>query len=523
MNPTRRRIRRLLFVRPPAHLWPIINESDNFLLPLAFPAIAAYLRQQDPGLHLRIVDCLPEKIGYRSLRALIAEEKPDLVGVGEMIVYMKEGMKVLRLAKELFPQVVTVAGGHFHSHMPEYTLQTFPQVDYVVRYEGEHAFAALVRALNRGDDLSTVPSLAYRGPGEQVVCTAPAPLADLDALPMPAYDLMPMGKYAPFGKLWLRSATIQGSRGCPNFCEHCSWTAMEGEHRMAADGTVTLHPRRRQKSVARTLEEIDHLYHRYGVRYLFWVDGTWNADNAWLDELCTEIIRRRYKLGWWAFVRADLILEQERLGILAKMVRAGFRHTLFGGERATAEEMAEVGKKDLRWDDLMNACRLIRRKYPEVFLQATFMTGIRSETQRSMERLSAYARACRLDFPAYHPLQPWPGTPLYDKAVKAGWIEEDDWSNFDMFYPVMSSEHMTRGEIASMTSRITQDWVVLQPHRYLAGMLSPHTMRRRLHWWFLFSIGRVMFYDAYRSLKGEKQFEGFSGLNKMWKPRWYDS
>ena len=47
---------KLLLVRPPGHLWPLINESDNFLLPLGLPALAAYLRREIPGIEIRIVD-----------------------------------------------------------------------------------------------------------------------------------------------------------------------------------------------------------------------------------------------------------------------------------------------------------------------------------------------------------------------------------------------------------------------------------------------------------------------------------
>ncbi|MFH1465410.1 MAG: cobalamin-dependent protein [Pseudomonadota bacterium] len=415
-----RSIKRILLIRPPAHLWPILNESDNFLMPLGFPCLAAYLRERQPELHIRIVDCLPLQLGWKSLEALIAEEKPDLVGVGEMIVYMKEGMRALEIAKRLDREVITVAGGHFHSHMPAYTLDTFPQVDFVVRYEGEETFHQLVRCLNEGGDPAEVLGIAARDAEGTARLAAPRPLLDLDTLPLPAYDLMPVDRYSPFGKLWPRAITIQASRGCPYQCNFCSWSALEGDHKLDEDGRVVTVPRRRQLSVARTLAIIDTLYHQHGVRYLFWTDATWNFDNDWLDELCTALIERRYELGWWAFVRADLMLEQERLGILEKMVRAGLRHCLFGGERPVTEELAEVGKHDMPATALSEACHLLKRKYPQVFRQATFTTGIRSETRESMARLGRFTRASALDFAAFHPLQPYPGTPALGPGQRRG-------------------------------------------------------------------------------------------------------
>jgi len=513
---------RILFVRPPSRLWPIINESDNFLMPLSFPSLSAYLKRELPGIDVRVVDCLPLQVGYGSLERLMREADPDVVCVGDSLPYVQEGMKVLELAKSIRPGIVTIAGGHFHSHMPEYSLGQYPQLDYVVRWEGERVLLELLQALRQGTDLSQVKSIAYRREGS-IVATAPAPLVeDLDSLPMPDYDAMPIDRYSPFGKLWPRAATIQGSRGCPLDCRFCSWSAMEGEHRLDA-GRLKLVPRLRRKSPARVLDEIDLLYNRYGIRYLFWVDGTWNFDTAWVDELASGILRRGYKLGWWAFLRADLLLEQEKQGVLENVVRAGLSHTLFGGERPERGELKLIGKTALRGDELMEASHLLERKYPSVFRQATFVTGIRSETRASMERLGRYARDSHLDFAAFHPIQPYPGTPLWEQANREGWIEDRDFSHYDMFHPIMPSEDLSREEIAHLTRKLYLDFIGKRPTAYLRGMLSRVPIRRRLHRWFLFSISRVILKDLYLSVKGEKQFEGFAATNKLWKPRWYDS
>jgi anaerobic magnesium-protoporphyrin IX monomethyl ester cyclase len=513
---------KVLFIRPPSHLWPIINESDNFLMPLSFPSLSAYLKREMPGIVVKIIDCLPLQIGFKSLEQLMRWENPDVVGVGDSLPYVEEGMRVLRLAKAINPSVVTVAGGHFHSHMPEYSLGNYAQLDYIVRYEGERALVDLLQALQQGTDLSAVRSIAFRKDGK-VVETPPGPLIeDLDSLPMPDYDAMPVHKYSPFGKLWPRAATVQASRGCPLDCKFCSWSALESEHRLE-NGRVKLIPRMRRKSVSHVMEEIDVLYNKFGIRYLFWVDGTWNFSTQWVDELASEILRKGYKLGWWAFLRADLLLEQERQGVLEKVVRAGLSHTLFGGERPEKDEMKSIGKTALDGGELMAASHLLARKYPSVFRQATFVTGIRTETRESMERLGKYARDSLLDFAAFHPIQPYPGTPLWEQANREGWIEDRDFSHYDMFHPIMSSESLSRDEIAHLTRKLYMDFVGKRPTAYLKGMVSSVPIRRRLHRWFLFSIGRVILKDLYLSVKGDKQFEGFAATNKLWKPRWYET
>lgn len=513
---------KLVFIRPPYHLWPIINESDNFLLPLAYPCLGAYLKQRMKGIEIKVIDCLPLRIGWESLRRIIAEERPDIVGVGDKVCYMHEGIKALRMVKEINPDVVTIAGGHFHSHLPEYSLKNFPELDFIVRYEGEETLLELLQVLREGKSFSEVKSIAYREDGRVIATTPRSLIENLDNLPFPDYDLMPINKYSPFGNLWPRAITIQGGRGCAYDCNFCAWTACEGEHKLI-DGKIILVPKYRKKSVARVIEEIDFLYNKFGVRYLFWVDGTWNHEHGWVNDLCEEITKRGYKLGWWAFVRADLLLEQEKLGILEKMVRAGFRHTLFGGERPVDEELKMIGKLKLHASDLKEACWLLEEKYPQVFRQATFTTGIRVETTQTMERLGEFARDSHLDFAAFHPLTPWPGTPLWEEANSKGWIEEYDFSKFDMFYPAMPSEHLSREEISKFSQKLYKDFVAKQPLRYIKGLFSRYPIRRRLHWWFLFAIGRVLFRDLFLSILGRKRFEGFGAVNHFWKPKWYDS
>ena len=515
---------KILLVRPPGHLWPLINESDNWLLPLGLPALAAYIRREMEGVEIRILDCLAEKVGWRSLEKAISDYQPDVFGVGDLLIYMFEGLRAVSIAKRLNPDCVTLAGGHAHSHLPEYVLRNQPGLDYVVRFEGEATTVDLLKTLREGGDVANVRSIAYRD-GREVVLTGPRPLiADLDSLPMPAYDLVHTEKYAPYGVMFPKAITIQGARGCPHNCSYCAWTAMEGEHRGDDPHAMSMVPRLRMRSVGRVIEDIDYLYREKGIRYLFWAEGTWNHNHAWVDELCTEILKRDYKgLGWWAFVRADKILEQEELGILPKMVKAGFRHALIGGERPDDAELREVGKDGLRGDALLRCSHLLARKYPVVVRFSTFLTGIRSETPQSMQRLVQYAVDAKLDFAPFHPLTPFPGTPLYDEASKKGWIEETDFSKFDMFKPVMPSEHMTREEISAATLKAQLEFVSKQPLRYLAGFFSPVPLRRRLRWYLTVKMLRVVLRDLWLSIRGKKKFEGFGAIEKLWKPAWYDT
>ncbi|NLB35274.1 MAG: radical SAM protein [Elusimicrobia bacterium] len=512
---------KILFVRPPERLWPIINESDNFLLPLTFPTLAAYIRREIPNLEIKIIDCLANRIGWKSLEKILAEEKPDIFCAGEQTIYMHESMRAAEIIRRVSPDTVIITGGYFHSFMVDYTFEHFPFVDYIVRFEGEVTFTELVKTLMDGGDVSKVKGIAYSDSGKVVKTEIRPVISDLNTLPMPAYDLMPVEKYSPFGLLWPNAITIESNRGCVYNCDFCSWAAMQNQSEMV-DGKLTTQPRFRIKDPDVVLEQIDYLYNERGVRYLFWVDGTWNASHEWLDEFCTKLIKRNYKLGWWAFIRPSLMLEQEELGILEKMVKAGLRHCLFGGERGEEKEFDTI-KKQADPSDLIKVTEILKKKYPQVFRQSTFLVGIPGETKESIKQLGHYTRkAVDVDFAAYHPLMPYPGTGLWETMQDGPSLEVKDFAKYDMFYPVFRTEELSREEISKQISNLYLAFILRQPWRYVARMFSPHKIRRRLHWWFAFSNTRVFIRDIFLAIVGKKKFSGFGGVNELWKPSWYN-
>ncbi|HOZ45766.1 MAG TPA: radical SAM protein, partial [Candidatus Hydrogenedentes bacterium] len=452
---------------------------------------------------------------------ILEEEQADIVGVGDMICYYKEGMRVVELAKQANPNCVTIAGGTFFSHTVEFVLGNFPELDYIVRYEGEETLRDLIETLRAGNDPADVKGIAYRD-GDRVCVTPPRPLIEnLDDLPIPAYDLIPVDKYSPRGVMFRNSMTIQASRGCPFGCEFCTWSYTEGERTLGPDGQVVFTPRIRRKSPQRMIEEIAVLYEKYGVRHLVWVDGTFNSDTQWQDEFSSEILRRKYKLTSWGFYRADLMLDQEEAGVLEKMVQAFVTHCFFGAERGEQTDLDILGKKGISPDTLTRCCHMLERKYPHVVRQTTVLIGIPDETPKKLKNLSRYVRDLHVDFLGVHGIMPYPGTPAYNKYKDI--VEEWDYSKWDMFFPVMPAKDMSRAQIAHWSHEISLDFIRKQPLRYLRGMFSRYRLRRRLHWWIAGTVAWLIARDFVASIMGKKQFEGFAGVQNLRRPEWYNS
>ncbi|MEW6076911.1 MAG: radical SAM protein [Thermodesulfobacteriota bacterium] len=514
---------KILFLRSPRSMWPIINEQDNFLLPLAYPTLAAYLRKFIPDIEISIVDTMALKMGWRSLEKYLLENKPDILAIGEKTIYYKEGFRAFELAKKVLPDIINIAGGVMFTAIPKWTLENCSAIDFVVLYEGEETLKELVITLKDGRSVDQVRGLVYRDEDNIPQFTPERPLIEnLDDLPLPAYDLAGINHYKPFGHLWPKAITIQRSRGCTRSCNFCTWRMQEGRPELIGDKYIS-HQAYRTKSPQRMVDEVEWLYRDFGIRYLFWVDATWNLDNNWLMDFCEEIFRRGIKLdGWWAFVRADELIHNEMGGVLRYMVKAGLRHVLVGAEHDSQASYDFLNKGIRDYNVTRQALRLLSEKYPQVFRQATYITGLPEDTVESIKGLVKHAHECDLDFAAFHPVAPFPGTELYELGKREGLLEEKDFAKYDMFYPAMRTYHISRAEIAAATQWCYKNFVQKKPFKYLRRMFSPYPIRRELHRWFAFAVARVILKDMKNSLIHRKRFKGFSGIDEMQKPQWYD-
>jgi len=518
--------KKFILVRPPRYLWPFVNESDNFLLPLGLPCIAAAVRQNLPHVEVKIIDCPPLKIGWQSLKNILKKEMPDFIGAGEEALYHHEALKLFSLAKEINPEVITIAGGHFFSWMIDYSLTGSP-IDIIVRFEGEETIVDLIDTLEKRGDLSRVKGIAYKNNGK-IVKNPLRPLAeDLNAFALPAFDLMPMGKYSPFGYLWPQSVTLEHSRGCIDRCNFCSlWTFWGKQSKTDVEsGELEIMPRYRTKSVERTLEEVDIIYNKYGRRYIIWADPTFNLDSKWTDEFCSKLLKRNYKdLYWWAFLRADCLLKDERLGILEKMVRAGMIHPLIGVERGCTEDLRKLQKSVYTQELIKEVFLVLKKKYPQVFRQGTFVTCTPFDTRESMLNLVEYAKEIDMDYPAFHPVAPVPGTYLYQEAKKNNLLEEDDFSKYDWATPLMRSyTGLSRNDFAKLNMEINKRYVLYRPHWLIRGLFSRYKHKRGLYWWFFINTLKVMGMELIDTLMGREKIKYLTGFRRLRKPRWYDS
>ncbi|MCM2268451.1 MAG: B12-binding domain-containing radical SAM protein, partial [Elusimicrobiales bacterium] len=190
--------------------------------PLGAAYLAAYVRER--GLSVAILDnCVELKTPAETARAAAAL-RPRLIGITATTTNCPTMFAIARALKLALPGTPIVAGGPHASALPEETLGE-PALDFVAQGEGEETLYELARAVIGGGQLSGVAGLYFRQNG-RIVRNAPrAPIEDLDSLPLPAYDLLPMAKYHPSLSRRISRGTmgsILTARGCPHQCVFCS-------------------------------------------------------------------------------------------------------------------------------------------------------------------------------------------------------------------------------------------------------------------------------------------------------------
>src|SRR5512140_3508987 len=401
-----------LYVRPPRPLWPFNSPATAFWPPLAFASMAAALRQHVPGLEVQILDAPALEMGWSTLEVELRRRRPDFVGIGEEAVSCVEGLRVARLAKAAGARVI--AGGCFFGNLAPQVLAT-GLIDAVVHGEGEVTIVELVQALSDGGpDLREVAGISFLD-GDQPVTTPPRRLiANLDDLPFPAYDLLPVERYGARSVNHPRLAAIESGRGCFGSCDFCVLWRQMGQH---VGGKIV--PQLRLKTLQRWLEEIRRFITCLDRAYLGWVDPCFNADPTVPGQLAELMLREGLQVGQSAWVRTDALVRDARSGALDECVRAGLDELYLGIERPEAAGLAALHKTS-GLTDAHEAMRILRRRFPEVLVVGSFIYGLPGDSAATVRAIHRLTIDLGLDVFFFIPLTPLPGTTAWDASLWDG-------------------------------------------------------------------------------------------------------
>jgi anaerobic magnesium-protoporphyrin IX monomethyl ester cyclase len=396
--------------------------------------MATFLRNR--GFSVVVLDAEADALGPEDTALRIEKIDPLLVAI---VVYghqpsastqnMTTAGAICSTLKQQSPnRKVLFVGGHVAA-LPEQTLRE-EAADFVCTGEGPYSLLELLEALKSGQtDYANVRGLCFWN-GDHVVKTAAAPLVkDLDhEMPMLAWDLLPMTKYRAhnwhcFGGLERQPyASIYTTFGCPYHCSFCCIQApfKSGEKLAGWKETVNSY---RFWSPQAVIAQIDKLVHEYGVRNIKIADEMFVLNPRHVLGICDAIIERNYDLNIWAYARVDTVKE----GMLDKLKRAGFNWLAFGIE-AASERVRDDVDKGFDQEEIFRTIEKVRAAGINVI--GNYIFGLPEDDRESMQATLDLAVELNCEFANFYSAMAYPGSQLYNLALKEGWPLPGNWSGY---------------------------------------------------------------------------------------------
>jgi len=415
---------KVLLIQPPYPYSEFPKPSSALMF------LGTVLRRE--GIEVEILDLLSTYYSPQKIEERLARFQPHLIGATSVTLNFPVAVKILQHCKATAPETPTIMGGPHVTFTAEETLRDFPEVDIIVRGEGEETIKELAFSVMAGKSLEGVKGLTFRQNG-MLFRTADRPfIQDLNALPLPDRTLFPISRY-----LAMRvPASVLSSRGCPTGCSFCVGYRMTGR-------------RGRFRHPLRVVDEIE-IAHRLGFEEVCIDDDLFTRNHQHVLAICDEIGRRGLELKIYIFARVDTVDSV----LLRKLKDSGCAMICFGLESGN-QKILDRANKRATLEKTREAIQLCKDAGISPF--GSFILGLPGETRETMEETISFAQSLGIPH-GFHLLSPFPGTSIRERAAEFGIkILSHDWSLYDADHAVTETESLSATEVESFAKSFFQN------------------------------------------------------------------
>jgi hopanoid biosynthesis associated radical SAM protein HpnJ len=393
-----------LFLNPPSFenfdggagsRWPATREIESFWYPvwLAYPA----------GMieGARLLDAPPHRISQAET-VEIAKDYEFLVLFTSTPGFPGD-VRISQTIKDANPNIKIAFVGPHVSVLPEKSLRDCPIIDFVARKEFDYAIVDYAN----GKPLAEIPGVSYLEDGK-IFHNPDAPqIQDLDSLPhvtdVYKRDLDVTRYNVPF--LLNPFVSLYTTRGCPAMCTFCLWPQ-----------TLSGHPWRKRSTddVAAEMSKVKAYWPE--VKEFFFDDDTFNIQKARTIELCAKL--KPLGLTWSCTSRVTTDFET-----LKAMKDAGCRLLIVGYESGDQQILKNIKKGATieRARQFTKDCHKLG-----LVIHGDFIMGLPGETHETIKTTIKFAKELDVETIQVSVAHAYPGTELYDYAVKNGFIVGDN-------------------------------------------------------------------------------------------------
>jgi len=389
--------------------------------PLGLAYLASVLRKEHK---VKIIDSATLNYTLEDLRRELKSFNPDIVGITSVTPSIYKAYAVAKVAKEVREDCTVVIGGPHVTFLPKETLKECRYIDIVVKGEGEETIKELTKAIEKNGSLEEVRGITFRKNG-LIRDNEPRPfIKDIDSIPFPSRDLLPMDLYQFNG---VKYTTVLTSRGCPFGCSFCSSSRLFGGYW-------------RGRSPENVIEELKIIREDYKIRDIELMDDTFTLNRKRAEEICDRIVKEGLDIAWSASSRVDTINRK----LAEKMRRAGCWIIYLGIESGNQKILDSIGKK-ITLNQAEKAVKIVKKAGIQVL--GSFILGFPEDTIQTIKQTINFAKKLSLDYAQFSILTPYPGTPIFDYAVKNGLLLTKDWSKYTVIDPVMKLKNLTARQL----------------------------------------------------------------------------
>ncbi len=439
------------------------RSRENMLWPqVSLARMAALLH---PDYRVDVVDAIATGMGWDEFEAVLDEKQPRYYLTQVTAPTLTNDMFGVFLAKS--KGATTIAFGTHVTPNTVNTMRDFPAVDFVLRGEPELTLRELVDALDGrmgqnpeidallkktdpewspismdavvAGDFSVIKGLGWRSDGKPAITPDRPFISNLDDLPLPMHELLPLDKY--------RMPIIKGpyafvvpSRGCTAGCKYCI------KH-VSYNYTVRL------RSAENIMAELRHLK-KLGIDNIMFYADLFTVNRQQVMDICHAMIDENINMQWMCNSRVDYVDEE----MLRTMARAGCHMISWGIESGSAE----ILKRARKGADPAKAERALTwAKQAGIKNFGYFIIGLPGETVETIKQTIAFSKKLPLNVAIFHIAAPYPGTPFFYEVVENGWFRPGtDWEQVDMDQStVLDYPNLTAEELNYWQKRATREWM----------------------------------------------------------------
>jgi anaerobic magnesium-protoporphyrin IX monomethyl ester cyclase len=429
-------------VNPP---YPKRGHQHPPLTPLGIAYLGAVLEKN--GYSVDVIDCQAQKIAHNSFEHEIGKHQPKVVGITSTTLTYKSALKIAATAKQVHPDCITILGGCHATFWDYKALEECPQLDMVVRKEGEYTLLEIVNRLKENRHIDDVLGTTC-WKNEKIIRNEDRPyIENLDDLPFPAHHLLPLKRLKKQGKIIFPLTT---SRGCVYWCNFCTAVRMFGR-------------RYRMRNPKNVVDEIQFLNEKYGATQFTFSDDTFTVDQARVRKICEDVRNRRLKVQWDCETRVDMVTRD----LLKEMKKAGCIAVWFGVESGCQNVLDSMEKGV----NLAQTRRAFKWAHEAGLMTiASVILGFPGETKDTVLKTVKFVEELNPNDVGYHIATPYPGTPMYDFVKEKSWLKITDFDRYDTATPVFESPTLSMKDLAEIREKAYQRFY-LRP-RYVLRMLS---------------------------------------------------